>query len=320
MNSNNQEQRSLIMCLTPLQMIIAEKIIGLKPEEKFDLVVIAPFDSDKYKYYYDRLKSICINSIYYTEEVGIKGFFSYINKLRVNRLDKKYQNLYLANIQSRHLQYILSKSPSSNIYTFDDGIGNIIQSGLFYLDNKPKLFKRAFWRVLGIKYYMKDIKNLSLLHYTIYKDVPNVIKKTQLIKLYSEHKSNYKPLTSVVKIYLGQPIEELPTDLDNNYVTKVVEELNIDFYYPHPREKSIPTGNFKVIESPLVFEDYIASYLEDNPEVMVEIYSFISSAMLNIASLDHVNLNYIYNSYLYDKYRDFYDFSQREFNINYLEI
>lgn len=312
--------RSLIMCVTPLQMIIAEKIIKLKPEEDFDLIVIALSDNDKYRYYYDRLKNICVTSMYYTTEKGMKGFLNYIRKLNKTKLDKKYQSLYLASIDSRHFQYILSRNKKANIYTFDDGTANIIPQSLYYSNSKPKLFKRMVWRGFAIKHYMEDIKKLSSLHYTIYKDVPNIIEKTQFVKLYKEYKSSSTPVTRVVKIYLGQPLEEISIDFNSQYVAEIIAKLGIDSYYPHPREKVIPKGEFNIITNQLVFEDYILSYLEDNPEVMVEVYSFISSAMLNIASLDRIELNYIYDFYLYENYKDFYEFAKNAFNIQIIRL
>ncbi len=312
--------KSLIMCLTPLQMIIAEKIIQLNPKEDFDLLVIALSDNDKYRYYYDRLKSICVRSLYYTTEKGIKGFFSYIGKLKKNKLNEDYESLYLASIDSRHLQYILSKNEKANIYTFDDGTANIIPQSLYYSNNKPKLFKRMVWRGFGIKHYMEDVKRLSSLHYTIYKDVPNIIEKTQFIKLYGDFKLSSNPVTKVVKIYLGQPLEEISVDFNSHYVAVIIAKLGIDFYYPHPREKIIPKDEFNIITNQLVFEDYIVSYLEENPEVMVEVYSFISSAMLNIASLDRIELNYIYDSYLYEKYKNFYEFAKNVFSIQAIRL
>lgn len=312
--------KSLIMCVTPLQMIIAEKIIQLNPKEDFDLLVIALSDNDKYRYYYDRLKNICVTSMYYTTEKGMKGFLNYIRKLNKTKLDKKYQSLYLASIDSRHFQYILSRNKKANIYTFDDGTANIILQSLYYANSKPKLFKRMVWRGFGIKHYMEDIKKLSSLHYTIYKDVPNIIEKTQFVKLYGEYKSSSTPVTRVVKIYLGQPLEEISIDFNSQYVAEIIAKLGIDFYYPHPREKVIPKGGFNIITNQLVFEDYIVSYLEDNPEVMVEVYSFISSAMLNIASLDRIELNYIYDSYLYENYKDFYEFAKNAFNIQSIRL
>ena len=320
MNGKEKKSNGLIMCVTPLQMIIAEKIIQLNPKEDFDLLVIALSDNDKYRYYYDRLKSICVRSLYYTKEKGIKGFFSYIGKLKKNKLNEKYESLYLASIDSRHFQYVLSRNKKANIYTFDDGTANIIPQSLYYSNSKPKLFKKIIWRGFGIKHYMEDVKKLSLLHYTIYKDVPNIIEKTQFIKLYGEYKSSSTPVNRVVKMYLGQPLEEISVDFNSQYVAKIIAKLDMDFYYPHPREKVIPKGEFDIITSQLVFEDYIVSYLEDNPGVMVEVYSFISSAMLNIANLDRIELNYIYDSYLYESYKDFYNFANDSFNIKSIDI
>lgn len=312
--------KSLIMCLTPLQMIIAEKIIQLNPEQDFDLLVIALSDNDKYRYYYDRLKNICVSSFYYTTEKGIKGFLGYIRKLKKNKLNEKYESLYLASIDSRHFQYVLSRNKKANIYTFDDGTANIIPQSLYYSNSKPRLFKKIIWRGFGIKNYMEDVKKLSLLHYTIYKDVPNIIEKTQFIKLYGEYKSSSTPVTRVVKMYLGQPLEEISIDFNSQYVAKIIAKLDMDFYYPHPREKVIPKGEFDIITSQLVFEDYIVSYLEDNPGVMVKVYSFISSAMLNIANLDRIELNYIYDSYLYESYKGFYSFANDSFNIQSIRL
>ena len=48
--------KSLIVCLTPLQMLIAEKIISLNPDKQFDLLVIALSDNEKYKHYYQKVK------------------------------------------------------------------------------------------------------------------------------------------------------------------------------------------------------------------------------------------------------------------------
>lgn len=320
MSFKKEKNKSLIMCVTPLQMIIAEKIIQLNPKQDFDLLVIALSDNEKYRYYYDRLKNICIASMYYTTEKGMKGFFNYIRKLNKTKLDGKYQSLYLASIDSRHFQYVLSRNKKANIYTFDDGTANIIPQSLYYSNSKPKFFKRMVWRGFGIKHYMEDIKKLSSLHYTIYKDVPNIIEKTQFVKLYGEYKSRSTPVTRVVKIYLGQPLEEISIDFNSQYVAEIIAKLGIDFYYPHPREKVIPKDDFNIITNQLVFEDYIVSYLEDNPEVMVEVYSFISSAILNIASLDRIELNYIYDSYLYKNYKDFYEFAKNAFNIQSIRL
>lgn len=320
MNVIEKKPRSLIMCVTPLQMIIAEKIIQLNPKEDFDLLVIALSDNDKYQYYYDRVKVICVSSLYYITEKGIKGFLSYIKKLNKNKLNRGYENFYLASIDSRHFQYILSRNKKANIYTFDDGTANIIPQSLYYSNSKPRLFKRIIWRFFGIKHYMEDIKKLSSLHYTIYNNVPNIIKETQLVRLYKDSDLNPTSVNKVSKIYLGQPLEEISDIFTGDYISQRLKKLDIDFYYPHPREKGIPKGDYTIVTSPLVFEDYIITYLKDNPEVRVEVYSFISSAILNIASLDRVDVCYIRDPYLYNLYKNFYIFSLKNLNISLLQI
>ena len=67
MDSAKLSSRSLIMCVTPLQMIIAEKIIKLNPEQNFDLLVIALCDNDKY--YFDKLKKLCSYFLSYHSKV-----------------------------------------------------------------------------------------------------------------------------------------------------------------------------------------------------------------------------------------------------------
>lgn len=320
MSVMERKPRSLIMCVTPLQMIIAEKIIQLNPKEDFDLLVIALSDNDKYRYYYSRLKNICVSSLYYATEKGLKGFINYIRKLNEIKLNKGYENLYLASIDFRHFQYILSRNKKAHIYTFDDGTANVIPNSLYYLNSKPKLLKRIIWRGLGIKHYMEDIKKLSLNHYTIYKGVPNIIEKTQLIKLYKDDELTYSVANKIVSIYLGQPLEEISTIFTTDYIAQAISKIKIDFYYPHPREKSIPEGNYRVIMSPLVFEDYIINFLKDNPKVQIHVYSFISSAILNIANLERIEVNYLYDKVLYNNYKEFYDFVDAKFNIKYIKL
>lgn len=320
MDGNKKKSRSLIMCTTPLQMLIAEKIIELNSDKEFDLLVLSSHDNDKYKHYYDRLKRICINSLAYVPESGLNSFIKFITELKKSYLNKKYEGLYLASIDSRYFQYLISKNKSSDIFTFDDGTANIIYSSLYYSNFKTKFLKRIVWRVMGVRVNMSDIKNISLLHYTIYEDIPNIINNTQLITLYKEKSSYLVQTDKIIKIYLGQNLAGISNTASNNDIANVIESLNIDYYYPHPKERRIPIGEFKLIESALVFEDYIIEYLKNNLDVRVEVYSFFSSAILNIANLDRVTVKYMYNSYLYNKYKDFYDLAENTFKVDCLNL
>lgn len=316
----SKKEKCLIICSTPLQMVIARKIIGLNPCKDFDLLAITPNDNVKYRAYYKELKKLCNNSLYYLPKKGHLGFLHFMRELNLKKMNSDYKCIYLANIDSRNCQYIISKNDLANIYTFDDGIANIISNDVYYSNDTPTNWKKVIWRFIGIKYYIKDIRDKSLLHYTIYEGLPNITEKTHLIKLYENYESKPVITNKTVSIYIGQPLEEISDIFNTEYISKSLQKLNIDFYYPHPRENIIPQGNFEIIESELIFEDYIIRYLQNNPEVKVSVYSFISSAVLNLYSLDRVELNYIYDKDLYNKYKDFYDIVNNKFNIDIIKI
>lgn len=320
MISTSKKEKCLIICSTPLQMVIAGKIIGLNSNKDFDLLAITPNDNVKYRVYYKELKKLCKNSLYYIPKKGRLGFLHFMRELNLKKINSDYKCIYLANIDSRNCQYIISKNDLANIYTFDDGIANIISNDIYYSNNTPIIWKKIIWRFIGLKYYIKDIREKSLLHYTIYEDIPNITEKTHLIRLYENYESKPVITNKTVSIYIGQPLEEISDIFTTEHILKSLQKLNIDFYYPHPRENIIPQGNFEIIESELIFEDYIIRYLQNNPEVKLSVYSFISSAVLNLSSLDRVELNYIYDKDLYNKYKEFYDIVNNKFNIDIIKI
>lgn len=315
----NINSSSLIMCMTPLQMLIAEKIIALKPKENFDIITIALSDNYKYRNYFKRVSLKCNNSLYYVPEPGLKEFFKYIKLLKLNKLDKKYDNLYLASIDCRHFQYLISKNNKAEIHTFDDGTANIIQNSLYYLNSKPPKLKRMIWRIIGVKYYMEDIKRKSLIHYTIYNNIPNIINDTYLINLLDKE-SELTYTNKTIKIFLGQPLTEISDHYSSELIRKVVESYHIDYYFPHPREDELPEGNYKIIDSDLVFEDYIVSFLKENPNIEAHVYSFTSSCLLNISQVERIKSTLIYDDYLERNIKEFYKLAKEKFNIQTIKI
>ena len=321
MYNSEKKSKSLIMCVTPLQMLIAEKIIELNSDQIFDLLVIPIVDNEKHRTYFNRLKKYCVNSLYYLGGEKSLSFFDYLIKLNKYSLDNKYSHYYLASIDSRHFQYLISKKRHPSVFTFDDGTGNIIPNELYYLNSKPSFLKRVAWRFFGVRFYMEDIKKISSLHYTIYNNVPNIIENKEYIPLFAKKNEDQKNLKNEVKkFYLGQPLSAISNIFDIPFVKKYIDKLEIDYYYPHPHEKLYPEGSFQVIDSPLIFEDYIIKFLKDNPNVNVEIFSFISSALLNIASLDRLQAIYIHDDQFFKLHHDFYNFAQELFSIPHIDL
>lgn len=320
MDNCKKNSKNLIMCVTPLQMLIAEKIIDLNCDQNFDLIVLVHNNNEKYHYYYQRLQAKCINSLYYVLEPGFFGFLNYINKIKKKSLNKKYKNYYLASIDSRHFQYIISKTHHPNIYTFDDGTANVIKTSIYYQDTKPALWKRFIWRIFGVHFYMEDIKKLSLYHYTLYQNTSNIIKNTQKLELFLDERRQDIQQQKKIKIYLGQPMHEISEKFSLAYIEQYIGRLKPDYYFPHPREKKYPAAGAEIITTFLIFEDYIIQFIKQNPDIAVEVYSFMSTAILNIANISRVSVKYIYEPTLYQLYRNFYDTAGQDFGIELLTL
>ncbi|MDI9820606.1 hypothetical protein QM314_03580, partial [Acinetobacter baumannii] len=75
-------QKSLIICMTPLQAIIAERIISYS-NDKFDLLYIAELTS-KNEYYFSKLNDICEISILIEHPKNLVNFFQF--KSKINRI------------------------------------------------------------------------------------------------------------------------------------------------------------------------------------------------------------------------------------------
>lgn len=292
-------------------MLIAEKIIELNTDQKFDLIVITVNDNEKYKHYYKRLSNYCNDSIYYVYHYA-KFFesFSMFNsfKKNVNVLLNKntYKNVYLASVDSRHCQYIVSNLDKKgvNLITFDDGTANIVSNSIF-LKDRSNIFKKMIMRFLGIKHTIDSLKEKSVIHYTIYNNVNNVFKNLRFLKLISVGSLENNKEKSDVNIFLGQPFSELFNSNNEDFFNKIMKFYNIKYYFPHPREKRINISNVDVIETPFVFEDYLLKKiipLGNN----VRIYTFISSAALNVVGIEGVNVNFLFNKHLMEKYEDIY--------------
>lgn len=315
----HDQQKSLIMCVTPLQMLIAEKIIHKFHAHKFDVLVVALADNEKYQYYYKKLKKVSCNSLYYVPKSGFLGFLEYIEIVKKNRFLDNYKNCFLASIDSRHFQYIISKNKNTNIYTFDDGTANIIKNSNYYLNKEITFWKKLIWRFVGVKFYMNDLKKLSKKHYSIYKDIPNIINNVEYLNILNIH-GDKKMGRQKIRIYLGQPLGEVSNLYTNDYINQIIERININYYFPHPREIIDDNVNYIIVKTHLIFEDYFIELLNSNEDLQIEVYSFISTALLNVAKLPRVNAVFMKDQILSSKFENFYDFVENHLNIKVIEV
>lgn len=300
--------KSLIICVTPLQMLVAEKIIEKFDSHEFDLLVLALHDNEKYQYYYDRLKIKCKNSLYFSPENNVLNFIKYRVKLKKQNFLIEYDNYFFASIDSKYIQYIISKrkNKSYNINTFDDGVANIVENSGYYSSKKSKLINRIVWYFLGIRVDILGLRKLSSKHFSIYKNISNIVDNVEYLPLLNDSK-RYNNCTKTIRIYLGQPLCEISDKFSEDFINSTLEVLSINMYFPHPREKNLNKIKIQIISTPMIFEDYVSDLLEVNKDLEVEVYSFISSAIINVKDMHRVKVNYIYDDLLILKYKNFYN-------------
>lgn len=300
-------RNNLIICVTPLQMLIAEKIIDLYPDDNYHLLVMYYDDNEKYNYYYEKLSSKCLVSFRLIMEKESKiyrlyYFFQLVNLLK-NKFDSLYYNIYFASVDSFFIHYICSSINYKDIITFDDGVANIYKKGLYYKNRDYSLILRYLRIFLGIRYNLKEIVSISEKHYTIFNGVENICKNSVFLPLFISDKERDKE-SKEFSIFLGQPYSEYNIGKNIN-INAILSKIGVINYFPHPRERNLPEA-INIINSNLIIEDYVITLL--NQGYNVKVYSFLSTALLNLNSIDNVSAFLIYDKQLYEKYTDLYEF------------
>lgn len=320
------KKECLIMCATPLHLLIVEQIIKSNPNNDYDLILMfnEGDNLNKFHHYLNRIKPLCRNYLLYAHKPKILNLIPFRFKLVLHGFNKKYDELYLANILRAHFQLIVSLpfNSKATVITYDDGLANLLPSGEFYQDKHPDIFRHIIKKLLGIKYYSSDIKNLSIKHYTIYPNLPNIIGNTIHINLHPElsTKDDVTPVHSTIRIYLGQPLKGLNRKFSTQYIKNILDKFEIDYYFPHPREKHVDSYEDKVVQTDLIFEDYIIQFLNDNPRVKMQVYTFFSGAALNIANLNNVESIYIYDEFIHQNYKELYSIIEASNDISIMNI
>lgn len=304
---------NLILCYTPLQVLIAEKIIDLHPDERFYGVMLCPLKNAKFDYYAQRLAQKCDQFFSLVQRTDRIVLFRQLISLKLKFSYKRFNDVFLASINDIQIQLILSSINFSKLYTFDDGTANIVPSSIYYQPEIDTLVRKTINKLLRNKLSIEKIKAMSRLHYTIYPNIPNIIRNTKYISL--DNKID-KDITarSTVNILLGQPVY-----LDNNkniaLANQVIKQFNIDYYLPHPREQ-YQLDNINYIHTPLIFEDYITQKAADKK---YRIYTYFSSGVLNVISNPHLEIYAIRIDVDKPEYMECYDLFAKV-GINIIDI
>ena len=326
---------NLIVCASPLQVLIAEKIIEKYSNDSFYGIMIMSNNNDKFNYYYKKLKTKCdrgckkiflSNSFKKNHHLYYYCYYIYIIvfvRIALFFRKRKVKNVFTSSlsIDTLFIQIVLSQlSPKVQFFSFDDGTVNIGKNGYTYT-SQGFIYENSFLRkLLGLKLSISQIISRITKHYTIYPNVKNLMENTEPIHLMNTNNSKdaEKGEQDRVSILLGQPIYEHLENAEKEYIDlvhKVMRKYHIDLYFPHPRENTVIQG-IKYVETPLIVEDYILSNFKD---YAICLYTFYSSAALNFRALENIRITAIKPKNINIKHLSIYT-SFEDFGIKIVEM
>lgn len=303
---------NLFICLTPLQMLIADHLIK-NGEKKAKVLVLTYNINSKYDYYKNKLSNnefvLDVDVIHIKNGSIIDRLNTFYSVYKWTIHQKNIVNTYLACIDNIYMQYIISKL-GSNIYTYDDGTANIISDSQYFID-KTSSISKAFRLLFGIKYDQLGIKQSTKKHYTIYKGIPNIIENTEFIDVFSTNEQSSKNIDGnekIVNLFLGQPFNLKDASVKiYNQLTTHIDGLN---YYLHPREDILyirnNIGNGNILQSDLIIEEYVMNLV--NKGYYINIYTVSSSAGFNLNSAKNINVFFVFNEYIKNEVKQIYSF------------
>lgn len=278
--------------MTPLQVLIAEKILKERKDEQFQLIFVSERDSEKDRFYFNRL----------SKQVGKSNYFHVYYKNRIKYLlfilkikfflMKKYDLVLFANINSTFIHKVLSTIKFKQIVTFDDGMANLVNSSTLNSQYIPSFKKILFNIIMGINIDKKNIKENISFHYSIFPRFNNLSKSIVPIYLSDlEFDENKQGNGKRYSFLIGQPIFEMINMKKEDYISLVrylFKEFNIDYYFPHPREDYKING-IDYIETNLILEDYLTKY-----KGKLELFSFYSSSLITLMNCKNISLTSIF--------------------------
>ncbi|HFU3723412.1 TPA: glycosyltransferase family 52 [Streptococcus suis] len=305
------KNQSLIICSTPYQIFLIEQIVRENIDEQF-ILLYNGMENEKSRFYFDNLSKKCVASYFF----NCSSFFDYlITYKKFTKLNHfNFSKIYCASLHKLEVQYLVNYFIESDVITYDDGLANILyNSSLFFDTDEYKGLNAVKIRIksllFGTNLSMRSIKNRAIKHFSVYNHKENIIKNVSLIEFPNNYVKNSPQY--VKAILLGQPfISET-----NGIFLKIQSKFdNLPAYFPHPRETNIPE-NFEIIKSNYLVEDYLLQ----NSDTFFYVYTFVSTAAVNIKDFPNVIVKALYSEMIPDEFVEVYNLF-KDFDIEVINI
>ena len=271
-------------------------------------------DSEKNDFFYKMLEEKAFYTIHTVEQRGLIKSVIQIYLLSILAFISSGK-FYLAAITSYAYAIVTKLNPLLKIITFDDGMSNIKKdSHNPYFSNKALddnfSILRSFLIFLFPDGTPSFMRKKTILHYTIFKNIENIVPKEKLkyIKVnWESYLSNEDMLflkgfvKSEVSVLIGTPFQEvehsrLRDERKRNFIKNFQKEFlpEIDLIISHPRDSS-NISHLKIAESFHGTAESVIKFLQNQSMVnKINILHFGTSSAPIIRTLSKVKIYDIY--------------------------
>lgn len=287
----------LLICYTPLHVIISEALIKKGEIRSYVLVYICFGRNEKHEYYYSRLSKLAEHSVFV--EMKHAPFYDALKvlKLRFGVLAGfKFNRMFTGNVKHIYSRLLALLCGGPAISTYDDGSGNISGGGYFYDMNESRLSTWLF-ALIAPSYHYKNVVRRIDKHYTIY-SFDNVYSSfaTKLVQvsLFSAADAHVLGEAKSIVVYLGNAFAKdglCSMEYEDALDKYAAEKFSAECVIPHPR--NVKSELYKelglhVVGGGMIAEDVILEQLMKG--VRVRVVGVYSSVLFNIAGLNGVDV------------------------------
>jgi hypothetical protein len=190
----------------------------------------------------------------------------------------QYETVWLSSIETPTVAAIANRQKGAKLYTFDDGIGNIMPSGTFQRD--PAGVKMKIYRKMLRSPGPNDIRKRIKEHFTLFEGFENIVDPMRLTILPRDAFRSRIETTTTLKFFVGQPFEFVLSKAQRDRLAQTATEWGPDFYVRHPRETTPLLNHVPLLEKHgKIAEEAILKHAGSQ---QIEIAGLFSSVMANL--------------------------------------
>ncbi|WP_200241677.1 glycosyltransferase family 52 [Thiohalocapsa halophila] len=271
------------ICVTPLQALIAERIISYEGIGRYIFLFTNTFYNEKIERYYQRLAAPAVTSDYLLMKRNRIANYARLAMVYKEWRHFEVERIYFGSINSAAVQFFAARFPNAKRFSFDDGTANVLEESAYF-----RVRRRAAWKALVHRLARGKVDQQALVasveaHYTIYSGLRNIVDDSKLVEISlafddGADRPAGEPLLPSVTIFLGQPLPESAAIRRESYV-EVVRSVSPCMYLPHPGETTF-ASLWNVVHTDRIAEEFLIA--EASRRESVRVYSLQSSALLNV--------------------------------------